>query len=87
MDATRNSINLVGQSYFSHKQLQHKSCNEVQDMLLTQRGVNWNNYPTSFKRGVACYKSDEGWIIDREIPIFRGENREYIEKHLNEEEE
>ena len=33
LDATRNSIQMVGQANFSHKELQDKSCNEIQDML------------------------------------------------------
>ena len=56
LDATRNSIQMVGQANFSHAELQGKSCNEIQDMLHEQRGINWNDYPTRWKRGVACHK-------------------------------
>lgn len=35
LDASRNSIQMVGQANFSHKELQNKSCNEIQDMLMT----------------------------------------------------
>ena len=35
-DATRNSIQMVGQTYFSHSELQGKTCNEIQDMLFTK---------------------------------------------------
>lgn len=55
-DATRNSIQSVGQANFSHKQLMGKSCNEIQDMLFTEKGINWNDYPTSCKRGTCCIK-------------------------------
>ena len=37
LDATRNSVNMVGQSYFSHKELQNKTCNNIQDMLMMQK--------------------------------------------------
>ena len=37
---------MVGQANFSHKELQHKSCNNIQDMLMTQKGINWNDLPT-----------------------------------------
>lgn len=81
LDATRNSIQLAGQTYFSHSQLKNKSCNKIQDMLFTEKGINWNNYDTMFKRGACCIKVDgDGWKIDTEIPIFKGEGREYIEK-------
>ena len=50
-DATRNSIQSAGQRWFSHNQLHKKSCNEIQDMLFVDKSVNWNEYPTDFKRG------------------------------------
>lgn len=55
-DATRNSIEAAGQRYFSHKQLMNKSCNDIQEMLFQKYNINWNDYPTSFKRGSACYR-------------------------------
>ena len=55
-DATRNSIEAVGQANFSHKQLMGKSCNEIQDMLFKEKGVNWNDFPTDCRRGSACYR-------------------------------
>lgn len=55
-DATRNSIQAVGQANFSHKQLMGKSCDQIQDMLFKEKGINWNDYPTSCKRGTCCVK-------------------------------
>ena len=99
LDATRNSIQMVGQANFSHKELQNKSCNDIQDMLMIQKGINWNDFPVYQKRGSCCIKeyyieenkNEKGysevertrWIIDKEIPIFKGEGREYIEKLIN----
>lgn len=112
LDASRNSIQMVGQANFSHKELQNKSCNDIQDMLMTQKGINWNDLPTYQKRGSCCVKvnhfienekgtqicfsegcsdpfEDEetltgvyrsNWIIDTDIPIFKGEGREYIDR-------
>lgn len=80
LDAIRNSIQLVGQSYFSHRELQNKSCDDIQDMLMKVYNIDWNNYPTSFKRGACCIKTEDGWAIDTEIPIFKGEDRQYIEQ-------
>ena len=96
LDATRNSIQMVGQANFSHKELQNKSCNDIQDMLMTQKGINWNDLPLYQKRGSCCirnhmislpygdYLQDETageneWIIDKDIPIFKGEGRKYID--------
>lgn len=83
-DATRNSIQMVGIAYFSHKQLDRKSTSNIQDMLMLEKGVNWNDYPTKYKRGSCCIrKTDETtgrskWIIDNEIPIFKGDGRKYV---------
>lgn len=101
LDASRNSIQMVGQTNFSHKELQNKSCNDIQDMLMTQKGINWNDLPIYQKRGSCCArnkvviesdgvmataqlrdasKSENEWIIDTDIPIFKGEGREYIDR-------
>lgn len=58
-DATRNSIQSVGQANFSQKELHGKSCNDIQDMLMTQKGINWNDYVTTLKRGSCCIKVDD----------------------------
>jgi tRNA(His) 5'-end guanylyltransferase len=57
-DATRNAIQMLGQCNFPHKELQGKSCNDIQDMLMTQKGINFNDMPTEFKRGVCCVKEE-----------------------------
>lgn len=94
-DASKNSIQMVGQANFSHKELQGKSCNDIQNMLLTERDINWNDLPTYKKRGSCCIKENyevcvdgvvttrSHWVIDNDIPIFKGECREYIERLIN----
>ena len=103
LDATRNSIQMVGQANFSHKELQNKSCNQIQDMLFQERDINWNDFPTHLKRGSCCVKSDVSvtfatehedgsvttgaverphWEIDLEIPIFKEEGRQYINRRI-----
>ena len=57
-DATRNAIQMLGQCNFSHKELHGKSCNDIQDMLMLQKGINFNDMPTEFKRGVCCIKEE-----------------------------
>lgn len=58
-DATRNSIQSVGQANFSDKELHKKSTKDIQDMLMTQKGINWNDYATTLKRGSCCIKADD----------------------------
>ena len=79
LDAIRNSIQMTGQANFSHKELQGKSCNQIQEMLLSQKGINWNDLPTYQKRGSCCVKTSKGWIVDKDISIFKDENRKYID--------
>ena len=71
---------MVGQANFSHKELQKKNCNQIQDMLFTQKDINWNNLATPLKRGSCIIKDDNGkWYIDNNIPIFT-EDRDYVQK-------
>lgn len=57
-DCTRNSIQSVGQANFSHKRLQNKDRHEIMDMLMLEKGINWNDYPTHLKRGSCCVKEN-----------------------------
>lgn len=91
-DATRNSIQAVGQANFSHSQLHGKNCSDIQDMLMLEKGINWNDFPTHLKCGSCCikkpFKINEGteqeairnkWVIDTEIPIFT-QDKDYVNK-------
>ena len=106
LDATRNSIQMVGQVYFSHDELQDKTCNIIQDMLMTKYGINWNDFTIPCKRGTACIKVATKvtknikrepqpfgedrvtttiieerpiWVIDKNMPILKGEDRKYVD--------
>ena len=98
LDATRNSIQMVGQANFSHKTLQGKSCNDIQEMLFQEKNINWNDFSTAEKRGTCCIKVEDQdprfdikdgtypkskWIVDLDIPIFKGDGRKYIEERIN----
>ena len=89
LDATRNSIQMVGQANFSHKELQNKSCNDIQDMLHEQKGINWNDYPTVCKRGTACIKNrkiieylDEFKVTAKLIDSTKTENSWIIDTEM-----
>ena len=49
-DATKNSIQMAAQEVCSHKELHGKNGAEQREMLW-QKGINWNDYPSFFKRG------------------------------------
>ncbi|MCV0439861.1 MAG: tRNA(His) guanylyltransferase Thg1 family protein [Hydrogenophaga sp.] len=78
-DATRNSIQMVARCYFSHGQCHKKNTDELQEMLMSECRVNWNDTPTHFKRGFCVVGPD---TPDREIPIFT-QDREYLERFVH----
>lgn len=57
-DAVRNSVQALGQYYFSHKELMNKNCDEIQEMLWQKHEVNWNDTPIYRKRGWSIYRTD-----------------------------
>jgi len=49
-DACKNAISMAAHHYYSHKELQNKNSNEMQELLFA-KGINFNDYPSFFKRG------------------------------------
>jgi tRNA(His) guanylyltransferase len=97
-DCEKNSISSLAQAHFSHKELHGKNSSDKQDMLMLQKGVNWNDVPTHYKRGTALYKvqvvspnpvNPDGpevarskWVVDHEMPIIT-KDRPYVERWLD----
>lgn len=65
-DAVRNSINMLGQSLFSHKELQGVGCKELQEKMFKEKNVNWNDLEIWQKRGSVYSKN----TTDYYPPIF-----------------
>ena len=97
LDAMRNSVQMVGQANFSSKELDHKTCENIKEMLLSQKNINWNDLPIWQQRGTCCYRYGDGrfengewktkrkWMIDSHPPIFKNEGRMYIESIMRKE--
>lgn len=82
-DATRNSIQALAQSLYSHKKLEGINTKQLQDKMFEEKGVNWNDLPTVKKRGSCCiYVPQGGWQIDYNIPIF-SQNPDYVNSRIN----
>lgn len=77
-DAIKNAIQMIGRAYFTHKELKNKNGKDIVDMLDSIK-IDYHSYTTSEKRGTCCIKTDKGWELDTEIPIFK-DNKDYIEK-------
>ena len=70
-DCERNSIQSVAHANYPQNELTGLSCNDLQNKLFTERGINWNDYETVFRRGAAVEKdSDNKWYVNMEIPRF-----------------
>jgi tRNA(His) 5'-end guanylyltransferase len=82
-DATRNSVQMVAQSLYSHKELHGKNSSDLQEMIF-QKGINWNDYPVRCKRGAVIakefYQKGEAirsyWVV-QDPPVFTQE-RSYL---------
>jgi tRNA(His) 5'-end guanylyltransferase len=63
LDCKRNSISMNAQAKFSHKELQGKNCEEMQEMLFSKHGINWNNIPQGQKSGYVSYRKKETKVV------------------------
>jgi len=87
-DASRNSIQMLARTLYSHTELHKKNTSVLNEMCFV-KGHNWNDLPTRLRRGRCIIKVEEmgeslqrtRWIVDNEIPLFNQE-RDYIEKYL-----
>lgn len=94
-DCEKNSVSSLAQAHFSHKQLHGKNGSDMQDMLMLEKNINWNDVPTYNKRGVALFRATyekpnpvdpsvsverSVWLADMDMPIL-SKNRLYID-HL-----
>lgn len=80
-DATRNSIQALAQSLYSHKQIEGINTKQLQDKMFAEKGINWSDLSTSKKRGSCCIKTENGWQIDDEIPVF-SQNPNYVNSRI-----
>lgn len=71
-DAVRNSISMAAQAHFSHKRLHGVNGGGMQELLFTEAGINWNDYPDGCKRGRVIVRRTG------ERPV------EYVDKRSNE---
>jgi len=77
-DATRNSIQGVGQANFSHKEISGLNNDHLQEKMFQEKQINWNDFDTWKKRGVCLYKvpvtkTVKNFITGVEEPVIRTE--------------
>jgi tRNA(His) 5'-end guanylyltransferase len=86
-DIIRNSVQMLGHHHFSQKQLHAKTNDEVKEMLISEKGIHWENSPTWAKYGAVVYRnpdvlsSSSRVIADTAPPLFT-QDRRYVERFL-----
>lgn len=79
-DATKNSISMLAQSMFSHgkkgSELHGLDGNQMQDKMMKEKGVNWNDLPVRFKRGtyVRRVKTSKPFSVEELSKLPKGHN-------------
>jgi len=63
-DFEKNSVQMLARAHFSHNELKGKNGNQLQDMLMNDKEINWNNLPTHLKRGTCVVKKE----VPKEVP-------------------
>jgi tRNA(His) 5'-end guanylyltransferase len=82
-DAMRNSVQYIGHKLFSHASLQHKNQQDIHDMLLQQKGLDWATIPTWMQRGVCITRGNSRMMtVDDNIPVF-ADQPSYINNIVN----
>jgi hypothetical protein len=86
---------MLGQSFFSHKELNGVNTKDLRAKILEEKSIDWDkDIPTKVKRGACAVRTSRlkgstmrrVWVIDEEIPDFI-ENREYIQSLISEDAE
>lgn len=89
-DAIRNSIQSVGQFYYSHKELHKKNQKKILEML-EEKGIDWKTFPPHLQRGSCCIRMNNfifhetdgtpvtraHWEVYKHSPIF-SERPEFV---------
>ena len=92
-DASRNSVQMLARSMYSHRECNNKNCDELQEMCFL-KDQNWNNLNTYKRRGSCVVKvlkeiatpsgemiTRNKFEIDYEIPVFT-QDRDYINRRI-----
>lgn len=72
LDAERNSILCLGQSLFTHKEIERLNIKDLKTKIENEKGVIWGNLPTPQKRGSCCIK--QFYFTDKEGKFIINEN-------------
>lgn len=77
-DATRNSVQALGQANLSHKVMQGMNNKQVQEELIKLKpSIDWNDSPDYFKFGTTTFRDGR----TMQSPLFK-ENRDFLNEYI-----
>lgn len=65
-DATKNALSMACREYYSHQELEGRNGAEKNELLF-QKGINFNDYPASCKRGVYLQRRKVRKALDPDV--------------------
>lgn len=74
-DAMRNSVSMLAQHHFSHKQLHGVSSEQMQEMLFQEHNMNWSDLDIPAKRGKVVFKESG----EKPVKYLHGRTGEPVE--------
>lgn len=87
LGAIRNSVQMAARTYLSNTEVKNKTTKEMKQML-EQIGITWEDYPVDCQRGACVIREQRDgdirphWYVDKNIPIFKGEDRDYVNRFI-----
>ena len=87
LDAIRNSIQMAARTHLSNAEVKNKTTKEMKQML-EQIGIIWEDYSVDCQRGACAIREQRDgdvrphWYVDKNIPIFKGEDRDYVNRFV-----
>jgi tRNA(His) guanylyltransferase len=66
-DCVKNSVAMVAQSQFTSEELLGVNTNKMQEMLITKKDINWNDFSSGEKQGVFVRKEKFEVKLEKEI--------------------
>ena len=84
MDAIRNSISFFTAQFFSHRDMQGKSCRLMLEMC-KMKDQDWDALPPWRKNGLVIregFELEPRWVLDYDCPIFT-EAFHYIDRYVD----
>ena len=70
-DAIKNSVSMLAQSMFSHKQLDRVNTENKKRMILEASGKSWESYSDHQKYGACCLLEEQKFTTPEGVPFLR----------------